>query len=232
MKKLASVLIIIVIVVLLGLWSPWRGISIDIGSIFGINQQESLSGLQIYSLSGTLQIFVDNELKGEVTPETSPNFIDKINPGEHLIRLERKSDIPNSYWNLNKLVNFEKGTNVVISYNIGTEEVFSEGQIIYATKKTDPSKSSQLRVNLSVNGFSTQLDTLPLESVALNEYTTNLDLSRQHTIKLAKNGYESSDFTVLPSTQEDRDKLKDYDLTIEAQLMFQPVNVEDITTSS
>jgi len=229
MKKFAVLLIILVICVLLGLWSPWRAISIDLPQLFGIAKQDLKSGLQVYSLSGKLQIYVDNQLKGEVTPEESPYFVDSIDPGQHLIKLERQSDIENAYWNFNKLVTFEKGTNVVVSYNIGPSEVFSEGHIIYAVNKEDTKAQTTINVNLNTEGFNIQFDSLPFEKVSFNEYTSLLDLSRQHSIKLNKTGYEQLDFVILPSSQEERDKLVNYDINIEAHLMYQPVNVEDVS---
>lgn len=228
MRRLAILIVIVVTLILIGLWSPWRGINIDFSGLFGIAKQESQSGLQVYSLSGTLQIYVDNELKGEVTPEESPFFVAQIVPGEHLVKLSRKSDTPNAYWDFNKLLQFEKNTNVIISYNLGPEEPFSEGHVIYASEKEDLTKQTRLSVNANTEGFNIQFDTLPIEKVSFNEYQTDLDLTRQHTIKLIKNGYETLEFVILPSTQEERDKLSIYDLIIDSQLMVQPVTVEDV----
>jgi len=231
MRKLAVLFIILIISLLIGLWSPWRGININFSGLFGISTQDLQSGLQVYSLSGTTQIYVDNQLKGEVTPEDSPYFVDSIDPGEHLVKLARKSDVTNAYWSFNKLVTFEKGTNVVISYNLGPVEVFSEGHIIYAIKKDDTTKATELNVKLNIEGFNIQLDSLPFEKVTFKEYTSNLDLTKQHIIKLEKSRFEPLDFVILPSSQDERDKLNNYDIIIEAQMMFQPVNVEDIAGS-
>jgi len=227
MKRFAVFIIVIVSLILIGLWSPWRGVSIDFSGLFGIAQQQPQAGLQVYSLSGVLEVYIDNQLKGEVTPEDSPFFVDKIEPGEHLIKLTRKSDVPNAYWSLNKLIQFEQNTNVVISYNLGPEEIFSEGHIIYATKKADILKSVKLNINANVDNFNIQFDSLPIDKVSFNDYVTDLDLSKQHTIKLIKSNYESLEFVILPSTQEERNKLDIYDLNIESQIMLQPVNVED-----
>lgn len=231
MRKVATIFLIITILILIGLWSPWRGLNIDLSGLFGLSKQESLSGLQVYSLSGTLQIYIDDQLKGEVNPEQSPYFVDQIKPGEHLIKLVRKSDIPNAYADLSKLIQFEANTNVVISYNLGPEDTFTEGHVIYAVKQSDISKSTQLNIAANIEGYSVQLDTLPSEKVALSDYKTDLDLSSQHSIKLSKSGYETLEFIILPSTQDERDKLKVYDVNIEAHMMLQPVSVEDISTN-
>lgn len=231
MKKIAILLIILPLCVLIGLWSPWRSINIDIPKLFGIANQDLKSGLQVYSLSGTLEIYIDNQLKGEVTPEESPYFVDAIDPGEHLVKLARKSENTKSYWTFNKLVTFEKGTNVVISYNIGPSEAFSEGHIIYAITKDDSKAATALNIKSSQEAFSIQFDSTPFEKVTFNEYTSLLDLTKQHSIKINKSGYEQLEFVILPSSQEERDKLKSYDIVIEAQLMLQPVSVEDISTS-
>lgn len=228
MKKFAVILIILVLCTLIGLWSPWRSINIDLPQLFGISKQDLKSGLQVYSLSGNIQIYVDNQLKGEVTPEESPYFVDNIDPGQHLIKLERKSEKESAYWTFNKLVTFEKGTNVVVSYNLGPSEVFSEGHIIYAVNKDYTKTETSINVLLNINEFNIQFDSLPIEKISFNEYSSLLDLTRQHSIKLSKPGFEQLEFVILPSSQEERDKLKNYNIMIEAHLMYQPVNVEDI----
>lgn len=228
MRKIIAFLIITVLLILLGIWSPWRNLDFNINSLFGISEQKILSALQVNSLSGTLEVYVDNVLKGEVTPQTSPLFVDQIETGERLIKLVRKSDVPNSYWTFNKLAIFTKGVNVVISYNLGPEEIFSEGNIIYAVDKEDPSKSTTLEIINNVEDFNVQMDSLPIEKISLNEYTSILDLSKQHNVKLIKPGYETLEFSILPALQDDRDKLMPYNLIIESQMMYQPITVEDV----
>lgn len=228
MKKLVVLVIILVSCVLIGLWSPWRGLNINLGGLFGITELESLSGLQVYSLSGTIEVYIDNELKGEIDIENSPLSVDKITPGERIVTLKRKSDIDNSYKEINKLISFVGGTNVVMSYNIGPVEEYSEGHIIYPVVKDNLNDKTTLFIKSNVEDVSLQIDSSIAETIRGLNIEKELDLSKQHLINIKKNGYEPLEFNILPSVAEEREKLINYNLILEVDLMEQPLDIEDI----
>ncbi len=226
MNRIIKVILFLVICSLIALWSPWTNWNLDLNKIFGIQAPEVISGLQIYSLSGELEIYVDNNLVGSVDEEDSPFTVDKVMPGEHLFTLKRKSEVKNAYWIVNKLITFEAGTNVVASYNVGPEEEFTEGHIIYTIKRIDKNSSPSLNINLNVDNAVVTIDSNSEEEVLGKFYSTVLSYSQQHSITIFKDGYEKLEFSILPTSQEERDKLKDFNLNIEAHLMLQPVEVE------
>lgn len=228
MKKILVATLVIVALVLLAIWSPWLRWNIDLANIFGVKKPDSIAGLQINSLAGEMEVFIDNNSVGKVTPESSPFILDRLTPGEHLVTLKRTGDFASTYSSFNKLLTFEENSSVVISYNIGPDDVFSEGHVIYTTKKDNAAADSKLNINVNTTDFNFTYDGLPVEKVNGSTKSLVLDFNMQHQIKISKSGYESLNFTILPETQSDRDKLKPLDLNVDVQLMLQPVEVNTI----
>ncbi len=225
MKRIVIFVILLVLCVLLALWSPWT--KIDIQSIFGIKQSENISGLQVYSLSGKLDIYLDNEKIGTVNEGNDPYIKDDVTPGEHLITLKKETSVVGAYWDLNKLIDFYKGTVVVASYNLGPEEEFSEGHIIYASAGTgENNNETTLNVLSNVQDATLKIDSDSDIKISGNSVSANLKLDSQHTIIISKKGYDDLEFTILPSEQSDRDKLLGLNLNIDAALMLQPVQIQ------
>lgn len=228
MKKILFATLTIVVLVLLAIWSPWLRWNIDLANIFGVSKPDSISGLQVSSLAGEIEVFIDNNSVAKVTPDISPFILDRVTPGDHLVTLKRTGEFADSYSTFNKLITFEENSAVVIGYNIGPDEVFSEGHIIYTTKKENSNSDSKLNITVNTKDFNLTFDGLPVEKVESNTKVMSVDFSRQHEIKIGKSGYESLVFTLLPEMQSDRDKLKNSDFNVDIQLMLQPVEVNNI----
>ncbi|MDQ7021677.1 MAG: hypothetical protein Q9M91_07735 [Candidatus Dojkabacteria bacterium] len=211
---------------LLALWSPWLRWNISIADLLGAEKPESIAGLQVFSLAGELNIYVDDEFQGTVTTDNSPYFINNITPGERRIRVERKSDTNGAYWNFNRLISFEEGNDVVISYNIGPSEEFSTGNFIYTTKSSEDEKNrAKLNFKLNVEDSIISIDNITkvVDGYTVSEY---VNLDKQYSVKVSKSGYEDLEFTLLPSESELRSELEGHDLNVEVNLMLQPVLVE------
>jgi len=228
MKKILLGTFAIVVLVLLAIWSPWLRWNFDLAGIFGVSKPEAIAGLQVSSLAGEMEVFIDNSSVAKVTPESSPYILDRVEPGEHLITLKRTGEFAESYSTFNKLITFEENSAVVIGFNIGPDEMFSEGHVIYTTKKENSDSESKLTIGVNTKEFNLTFDGLPVEKVDSNTKVMTLDFSRQHEIKISKSGYESLVFTLLPELQSDRDKLKGSDFNVDVQLMLQPVEVNNI----
>lgn len=228
MKRILFVTLFIVALVLLAIWSPWLSWNIDLANFFGVKKPDAIAGLQINSLAGEMEVYVDSQSISKVTPESSPFILDRLAPGEHLITIKRTGEFASTYSTFNRLLTFEENSAVVISYNIGPDEVFSEGHVIYTTKKENLSGDSMLNININVEDFNFTYDGMPLEQVNGKSKSIPLDFNSQHSIKISKTGYESLEFSILPETQTDRDKLKGSDLNVDVQLMLQPVEVNNI----
>ncbi|MEO6729308.1 MAG: hypothetical protein ABIM99_05270 [Candidatus Dojkabacteria bacterium] len=225
-KKVTLLIVISLLCTLLALWSPWLYWNIDARNLFGIRKPDSISGLQVFSLGGELNIQIDGKDVGSVTPEKSPFFYDTVTPGERMVSISRKSEDPNQFWTFSKLITFEEGNTVASSYFIGPSQEFSEGHFIFATKKTDLNSQSKLNVSLNTDNAQIQVESIAVDKFNGNKYSTDIDLNSQKKVRIFKSGYETLEFTILPESQEDRDKLRNYDLNLEAQLMVLPVNVE------
>lgn len=226
LKKVTLLVVISLLCTLVALWSPWLYLNLDVRNLFGVRKPDSIAGLQVFSLGGELEIQIDGQILGTVTPEKSPFFYDTVTPGERMVSISRKSETPNSFWTFSKLITFEEGNTVVSSYFIGPSQEFSEGHFIFATKKTDLNAQSKLNISLNTDDAQIQIDSIAVEKFINNKFTTDIDLSSQKKISIFKPGYETLEFTILPDQQEEREKLKNYDLNLEVQLMVLPVNVE------
>lgn len=226
LKKVTLLIVISLLCTLLALWSPWLYFNFDFRNLFGIRKPDSIAGLQVFSLGGELEIQIDGKEIGTVTPEKSPFFYDTVTPGERMVSISRKSDIPNQFWTFSKLITFEEGNTVASSYFIGPSQEFSEGHFIFATRKTDANAQSKLNITLNTEDAQIQVDSIEVANFTKNKYTTDIDLNGQKKIRIFKPGYETLEFTILPESQDERDKLRNYDLNLEAQLMILPVTVE------
>jgi hypothetical protein len=226
LKRVTLLIVIALLCTLLALWSPWIYWNLDPRALFGVVKPNAISGLQIFSLSGEINIMLDSKDIGSVNLEKSPFFLDTVTPGEHLVTLIRKDEISSEYWSFSKLIRFEEGTSVVVSYFLGPTEEFSEGHFIYAVKKSDPTLPSKLNVKLNTPDADIQIESISVQKFTGETFATDITLEAQKKIRISKSGFEPLEFTILPESQEERDKLKDFDFFVEAHLMFLPIEVE------
>lgn len=227
MGRILLIALILVSCSILALWSPWVGWQLDASKLFGVGSAEPISGLYLYSLSGTLELEIDGESQGSVSSIDSPLIVDRVQPGQRLVSIKRVSQNSSTYWNLSELVEFTAGTNVVISYNIGPTEDFSEGNIIYAKDSTS-SELNQLTVSIDSDNALVFLDNASIQQINANTFKDKITLDATHKIEISKPGFETFSFSVLPDTQEERDKLTDFDIFVDVRLLQIPVELEEI----
>lgn len=227
MRQFILLLFLITFCGLLALWSPWVGASVSINELFGVEDAQEISGLYVNSLSGTIEVRIDGETQGSVDPESSPLIIDTVEPGEHLVTLTRENQ-SDTYWEFNDLITFTKDTNVVISYNLGPSEVFSEGNIVYATEKIEDDPRTQLTVRVNTEDAFVSLDDIPMQKINTVSFRDFISLDRQHELSISKPGFETFTFSILPSTQDERNQLEDYNVEVEVQLLQIPIELEEI----
>lgn len=207
---------------LLGLWSPWLNWGINISDLFGVESPDKISGLEVYSVAGTLQVFVDDDSVGSADPD-APLFVDGLEPGTKAVRIVRDSDVEGAYWTFNQLVNFEENINVVISYYLGPEAEFSSGHIITAEKK-DAEQEDNLIIKTDIEGFNLDINGIS-NRVESDQYSTSLPFNNQIVLKITESGYEETEFRILPEDEEERLKLEDYIITVDIQMLLQPVTI-------
>lgn len=227
MGRILLIALILVSCSLLALWSPWVGWKLDASKIFGVGNPDSISGLYLYSLSGTLELEIDGESMGSVSALDSPLIIDRIEPGQRLVSITRTSQNNSSYWSFSELIEFTTGTNVVISYNIGPTEEFSEGNIIYTKPKVN-TNTNELTISLDTNDALVFLDDTPVQEINANTFKDKISLDSTHKLEISKPGFESFSFSVLPDTAVEREKLKDFDIFVNVRLLQIPVELEEV----
>ncbi|RMD77577.1 hypothetical protein D6810_00550 [Candidatus Dojkabacteria bacterium] len=202
--------------------------NLDFGTVLGLNKPENISGLQVYSLNGSIDVFVDDVKIGKATKD-SPLIYDRIVPGKRRIKLIR-SDLPTGlkYWVYSNTVEFIRSTSVVVSFNLGPTERVSEGQLIYTVPKKDPNANNKVRLNFKFEGFSVSIDGSPFLDVSSNFFETVFNTNTQKRFRVTKLGYEPIEFVLLPSTQEERSKLDNFDLVVDIILMQKILPVENL----
>jgi hypothetical protein len=223
MDKIIKFVIILVVLILLGLWSPWSSFNFNISKLFGVEEAEKISGLQVYTARGTIEVFIDQESQGTTSPEEDAVIVDTVEPGERLVTIKRVSEIEDAYYEFSKLINFVEGVDVVITYSLGPDKIFSEGSIISARAKQGENYNLEVLTNIS--DFNVELDGIDYISTE-SRFTGEISLDRQHIVKVQKNGYEPVQLTLLPEDQGSRDRLSNYVMQVDLNLMLQPVKVE------
>lgn len=221
-KKLLVLIIFIVLTLLCALWSPWNYWDISIAQLAGVQKPPEFARLQVSSLAGEVEIYVDDESYGSVGPEGSPFLIEDIKPGKRLVRLERRGD--GKYINLERLIDFYTEVDTVIAYELGPNTQFSEGHFITAFKNAVNRDKVKLNVFSEPNGSTVFLDGKELGKTPLENI--ELDITKVHQLQLKKDGYEPQSVSLLPGDEEDRKSLKGFDINVEARLFLLPLRVD------
>ncbi len=224
MKNFFKILIALIICVIVGLWSPWMYLQIDLPGLFGVEKPNIISGLQVFSLGGEMKIYVDNEEKATVNPENSPVYIDSLTPGEKLVTLKRVASENAEYWSFNRVIRFEQNKDVILSYILGPSQAFSEGHVISLSPANLVTKNN-LKVVTNVESPVIEIDGIVLSSNS-NEFETIVSLDKQHEIKVYKEGYDDITFKLMPDSQEERDKFEGFIINVDVNLLLQPVDVQ------
>jgi hypothetical protein len=229
-KKLFTGLLVLTFLVVLAIWSPWDQWNFSFLKLIGVDNSEVYATLKVKSLEGELEIYVDQELKGTAN-SADADFaeITPISIGEHTVTLKRKPAAANStakFFELTRKINFEPGIDVVIAYDLGPSENFTEGHILYTRKNYTKAAEPLLNVVSMPEGVEVSIDgvvvgTAPLKDIQLNK-------NSQHKIKFTKAGYDALEITIMPEKQEGRDLLMNLTLMLEVNLFAQPLKVNNL----
>jgi len=222
LKKLYTIFAFVLILIVFGVWSPWNDISVSWLSVFGVDTDEKQGGLKVLSHADEIDIYIDDEYIDTTISNTDFLETPPIQPGEHTVKLVR--NIENTdYVEIVRKLNFESGVDVIIGYEIGPSEVFSEGHILYAKKNYSGKDKTVLDIFSEPQDIKVTMDGQYLGETPIRELTIGLE--RKHLITFEKDGYDSLDIEILPDTSEERDKLKGLKLILEVNLFAQPVEI-------
>lgn len=223
-RKIAIIIIFVVLTFVCAVWSPWQYWDFSFASIVGVEKPPEFARLQVSSLAGEIQIMVDGENLGTVGPEGSPFIIEDIKPGKRLVKLERITDSPEAYIKYERLIEFYEDIDVVVAYELGPNLEFSEGNQVSAFKNVVNKDATKLNVYTEPEGASISLDGVDIGEAPLEG--VDLSLSGVHKLKVEKKGYESQEISLLPEDGEARLKLKGFDINVDANLFLIPIRVE------
>jgi hypothetical protein len=228
-KKILTTIAVIIGLILLAIWSPWQNWHINFLQLIGVDTAEDFATLKIKSLAGELEIYVDDELKGTANAADSDFAeITPISVGEHTVTLKRK-EASDKYYVMTKKINFEPGVDVVIAYDLGPNEYFSEGHILYSRKNYTADNKVLLDISTTPVGCQIYLDNNLIGTAPLNDI--ELDITAQHKLKFVQTGYDSLEITILPESQNDRNKLLGLTLDLEVNLFAQPIKITTTTAN-
>jgi len=191
-------------------------------SVFGIDTEDKQGGLQILSHAGELDIYIDGEYIDTTLSNTDFLEIPSIHPGEHTVKLVRNTENA-EYVEIVRKLNFEPAVDVIIGYEIGPSEVFSEGHMFYAKRNYSGKDDTLLDVFSEPQDIKVTMDGQYLGETPIRDLTIGLE--RKHLITFEKDGYDSLDIEILPDTGEERDKLKGLKLILEVNLFARPVEI-------
>lgn len=222
-KKIRNLFLLFLLLLLLGFWSPWNDWDINFLQLIGIDTQPKLATLKVKSLAGNIDIFIDEQNMGSVTADDEFAEITTISKGEHLIQLKRLTEKEGIYYELSRKLNFEPGVEVVIAYDLGPSEEFSEGHILYTAPNFNKDSAPDLNIISEPDDVAVFLDDSQIGTTPLKEL--ELDISKQHKVRFEKQGYDTLEFILLPESQEARDKLKGLSLQLEVNLFLQPMKL-------
>lgn len=229
MQKLSRIVILIIVAFLCALWSPWNAWNFNLIGLLGVKDEQSVSNLQVSSLAGELQVFVDDESepRATATPDNS-TVVPGISIGSHQIRLVRVSEVENAYWTYNKVIEFVAGVDVILAYELGPTEEFSGGHLIYADSSQQETTSStvELTVSANVDSANVVVNDLLIGETLISSF--ELPVDEQQRLTISKPGYEKQQFLLFPESLDDRQQLAGLDLFVEVDLFLQPLEVEKL----
>lgn len=222
MKRILIVVIIIIVLVIAGFFSPWLNWNLSLSNLIGFGPKKSVAGLKVFSLLGELEVYMDNTYQGRANPEEGALEVTDISIGTHEILIKR-ADKEDNYFILKEAVKFEEGVDVVVSYDLGPNDKFSEGHIFYAEKSFS---TDQTKLNLisSPDKAKVFIDDRLIGETPISG--VDLDITSTRKIKLQKDNYDEIEFNILPDNQEERDKLKGYTLNLEVRMFLIPIQIQ------
>lgn len=213
----------------LAFWSPWKEWNFSWFNLIGINQKEGFSSLRVQSFSGNLNVYVDDELQGVADSSGEVLEILPIEPGNHILKLTREEESA-FFYELVKEIPFSEDIDVIVGYELGPSAQFSEGHILYSKKSFEANRDPILEIFSPTSNVSVKLDGVDIGQTPINNIELSTD--KTHKLLLEKDGYDSLEIQILPDSIEEREKLRDYILTLDVSLFARPLNLVTETDPS
>jgi hypothetical protein len=221
MKMKVVTILIILALLALAVFSPWRNLNINLGNIFGVKNTSETSTLEVSSLGGKLKVFLDGNEVGSTNFQDPKLEISPITSGNHTLKLMRDSDV--SYPSFEKTILFAPGISSSISYELGLSEDISNGWLIVPVKKVVKTTSTDTDITFRV---------LPEDSVlSINgekkdSKVVKLDPKTKYDVRITKEGYLPQSFQILGFDDSKVKQSSDYEYIVDVKLGSIPLKVE------
>lgn len=213
MKKAAlfvGIVLVLGLISFLPVWNWVYGIFEDRG------RQGNFSQLNVKSIRGDYDVYVDGDLVGKVNDKEENNFT-KIKPGRHVVKLIRKSEVQDFFYTLERPVEFLPSTQVDINWESGPTLESSSGTVKYFSQIIKPTGSEVYLLTFP------QSADLEFDSKKSDQNVFEILDSKQHTIKVSNgNGFETQRINVNLSDESTKKVLINLKLVIEVYLYKQP----------
>lgn len=222
MKKFVIIFIVVVLLAVLAVFSPWKNLDLSLESIFNINNPNSQSSLEVSSLGGKISIFVDNVELGQTTVEEPKFVISPVSSGIREVKLQRVSDV--KYTNFVRDINFEENITTSISWENGLTDETSSGWVLEPTKNIT-SQDTLIKLNFSILPLGA---TITMDGTKVETKSVDIDPAKKYEIKVEKEGYLPLSFSLFGFDDSNNENLKGYDFNLEVKLAEIPIKVEEV----
>lgn len=215
MKKILITLFIVCLLVA-AVYSPWQYISINLESLFGIKNNSNQSSLEITSLGGIINVYIDNNNLGKTSVNEQKLEIAPIVPGIHTVKLVRKDN----YYIFSKSINFVAGGKVSMGFEIGPTQNTTNGWIMIPTPKINENKNTYLIMNLDP-----PKSTILINNQKIDTTIFVVDVEKIYDIKIQKDDYLPITFQILGLSKEKLNQYRNFNIELDVKLFSLPIKV-------
>jgi hypothetical protein len=226
LKRIGCLLVVLILLFALAWYKPWRMTGLTFGSLIGLEEIKSQSGLAVFSLKDQIEVFVDNQYKDKIEAGGGSIEVGELEPGIHRVTLRKVTDGDAEYYEFSKSLNFEAGVSNVVAYELGPSSDFSQGHVFYTEKSEEKNENGKTLISFhsKLDEVEVYMDNKLIGKTPLENYEISLD--KQYDITLKKSGFEELNFKILPESEADRTKLEGLNLFIEADLFLKPIDIK------
>lgn len=221
MKTKVVTILIVLILLALAVFSPWRNLNINLGSIFGIKNTSETSTLEVSSLGGKLEVFLDDNEVGSTNFQDPKLEISPISAGSHKLKLMRDSDVV--YPTYEKTILFAPGISSSISYELGLSEDMTNGWLIIPEKRVIKTASTETSITFRVFP---EDSTLSINGQKKDSKVVKLDPKTKYDVRITKEGYLPLSFQILGFDDSKIKLSSEYEYIVDVKLGSIPLKVE------
>jgi len=221
MKIKVFTILIVLVLLALAVFSPWRNLNINLGSLLGIKNTSETSTLEVSSLGGKLKVFLDDNEVGSTNFQDPKLEISPIVAGTHKLKLMRDSD--SIYPTYEKIILFAPGISSSISYELGLSEDMTNGWLIVPEKKVIKTTSTDTNITFRVLPEDA---TLSINGEKKDSKVVKLDPKTKYDVRLTKEGYLPLSFQILGFDENKVKQSLEYEYIVDVKLGSIPLKVE------